>query len=220
MASRIGVPFTRLASRARPRARSAPPSKLRAKSTASRLRPLATRRFELLVRGALPAGLVLSREVGVEQLAEAIDLSAAREHPGLTLDVLGTTVGLGGAREIAQSLEIRRRLRELRAPRRRHRDRHSARQDRQGARPSHASRLIRSPRPLEEPHGSHEVAAKLRAAREREGPRPSTEDPVEKIGQAQDLPCPPRPLIPLLAHRRTRSLARGPLAVKLRPHGQ
>ena len=128
---------------------------------------------------------MLSSEVGVEQGAEALDFAAVREHARLALDVLGTAVGLGRPGEIAERLEIRRRLGELRTPRRRHRNRHRAGEDREGARPSHAGRLIRPSSALEEPGRPHEVAAELRAPRERERSGP-TEESIQKIGQTHE----------------------------------
>ena len=146
--------------------------------------------IELLVGSPLGPGLVAPRQLGAEQVVEALDVPAARQHAGLPLDVVRTAVGLGRSRELAERLEIRSSLGELRAPRRRHRDGRCARQHRQSPRLAHPCRLVRPPGALEEPRGSHQLAPQLGAPRERERARARlpAEGPVEKIGHPAQEP--------------------------------
>ena len=170
-----------------------------AKSTASRLRPLATRRFELLVRAALLPGLVLSREVGVEQVARGARPPRCGPARGPDPRRPPRAVGLGRSRELAERLEIAPPA-SVSSGRRRRRDRDASSRSpgrRQGARlrEPRAASIRRGLRARRAERRRTSSPAELRAPREREArdERPP-KTLSKKIGhQAQEPTLSPSP---------------------------
>ena len=218
------MPATRFASNASPRARSAPP---RERARADR-RPRAAARWPRgdrtprAPRGCARASW--SRARSASSRAPRRSTSPLRASDArLPLDVLRAAVGLGRSRELAERLELRRRLGELR------------RAATPSPEPPPRSRGPRARAPFARAAASSGLPArsKSRAARARSlrssalRASASARDRPPKIlsrrwAKPTNLPCPPSPPARTVGSiiARTRSLAAGPPAVKLSPHGE